>query len=84
MFLNKYAPAAVGQSFTVVSVNGGENIQSENVPAGEANLDAQYGVALGINTDVRFYTVGGAYYGFKPDLEYVEPSHRVLPNTHHS
>lgn len=72
MFLNKYVPAAVGQSFTAISVNGGENIQSENVPAAEANTDVQYGAAFGINTDVRYYAVGGAYYGFQPDLEYVQ------------
>ncbi|KAI4597560.1 vesicle formation at the endoplasmic reticulum [Pestalotiopsis sp. 9143b] len=59
-FLGKFAEIAMGQTFTYALVNGGQNDQNDtNSDDLEANLDIQYAAALGYNTDIRFYSVGG-------------------------
>lgn len=69
MFLRKYAPEAIGSSFSIESVNGGKTVQSNDALSGEANTDMQYAVALAKDVKFRFYAVGGEYQGFTPDLE---------------
>ncbi|KAG9079043.1 hypothetical protein FS749_008893, partial [Ceratobasidium sp. UAMH 11750] len=56
-FYHKYVPNAVGSTFSVVLVNGGQNIEA--TPGGEANLDVQYGGAIGSPIPNIFYSTGG-------------------------
>lgn len=59
----------MGQTFTYTLVNGGQNDQNDTSSDDlEANLDIQYAAALGYNTDIRFYSVGGRG-PLIPDLE---------------
>ena len=59
-FLAEYAPYAVGTNFSVVSVNGGLNDQADVIDNDfEANLDIQYGVALGYPVPVTYYSTSG-------------------------
>ncbi|ETS74541.1 hypothetical protein PFICI_13025 [Pestalotiopsis fici W106-1] len=57
-FLEKYASLSSNQTFTTALVNGGDDYQ-DGTDDQEANLDIQYAAALGFNTDLRFYSVGG-------------------------
>lgn len=60
-FLQRYRPEAERGNFSIISVNGGRNLQNpgDKATITEANLDVQYalGVAYPINT--TYYTVGG-------------------------
>ncbi|KAI0838655.1 subtilisin-like protein [Hypoxylon sp. FL0890] len=72
-FLEQFAPYALTQNFTTVSVNGGLNNQTD--PVGndvEANLDMQYAASLGFNTNIRFYSNGGRG-ELVPDLDQPDP-----------
>ncbi|KAG8735912.1 hypothetical protein FRC10_010012 [Ceratobasidium sp. 414] len=57
-FYKKYRADAVGSTFTVELINGGENTQSK--PGGEANLDVQYAGAISYPTPNIFYSTGGS------------------------
>ncbi|EIW73986.1 subtilisin-like protein [Coniophora puteana RWD-64-598 SS2] len=60
-FLAENVPsAAAGSNFSIVSVTGGVNNQSE--PGGEASLDVQYAFGLTRPLPATFYTVGGSPY----------------------
>ncbi|KAL7796027.1 subtilisin-like protein [Trichoderma ceciliae] len=79
-FLHMFAPYSANASFSVESVNGGENPQGNDVPAGEANADVQYAVAVAYDVPVRFYATAGENHDLIPDLdladrenEYLEP-----------
>lgn len=68
-FLQAYKPEAAAANFSVVSINGGTNIQH---PANkndviEANLDIQYTVGISYPIENTYYTVGGRP-PYKPDL----------------
>ncbi|KAI2624115.1 subtilisin-like protein [Xylaria nigripes] len=59
-FLEKWAPYAISQNFTTISVNGGLDNQTDTVDNDvEANLDMQYAASIGYGQEVRFYSVGG-------------------------
>ncbi|KAH9434302.1 hypothetical protein MCOR02_012551 [Pyricularia oryzae] len=58
-FQEVYAPYTLGFNFSVVTINGGLNDQSSTADSVEANLDMQYGVALGYNTNIVYYSTGG-------------------------
>jgi tripeptidyl-peptidase I len=66
-FLGKYAALSSDQNFTTTLVNSGQNYQ-DGTDDTEASLDIQYAAALGFNTDLRFYSVGGRG-PLVPDLE---------------
>ncbi|TFY50202.1 hypothetical protein EVG20_g11659, partial [Dentipellis fragilis] len=57
-FYQKLAPPYVGNNFTVVDVNGGQNDQGK--PGREANLDIQYGSSISHPTPNIFYSTGGS------------------------
>ena len=64
-----YAPYAKGANFSVVSINGGGNNQTDTVhDSGEANLDMQYALGISYNTPVVYYSTGGRG-PLVPDLE---------------
>lgn len=68
-FLEQYAPYALAQNFTTLSVNGGLDNQTDSIDDDvEANLDMQYAASLGFNTDIRYYSNGGRG-PLVPDLE---------------
>ncbi|KZZ99005.1 tripeptidyl peptidase precursor [Moelleriella libera RCEF 2490] len=48
-----------GYNFTVELLNGGENRQEFGTAGTEANLDIQFGMAVGYPTKVTYYSVGG-------------------------
>ncbi|KAG6092411.1 hypothetical protein E4U30_005473 [Claviceps sp. LM220 group G6] len=48
-----------GYNFSVESINGGENRQDAGTAGAEANLDIQYGMAVGFPTNVIFYSTAG-------------------------
>ncbi|KAI0080806.1 tripeptidyl peptidase A [Panus rudis PR-1116 ss-1] len=56
-FYAQQRPEAVGSNFTVISVKGGVNNQSE--PGVEANLDVQYAYGLAYPLHGTFYTTAG-------------------------
>lgn len=58
-FAKEYATYLVGKSFSYVLINGGKNDQTSQNDSTEANLDVQYGLALGPNATGKFYSVGG-------------------------
>lgn len=56
-FYKKYAPELVGYDFKIETVNGGKDPQT---PAGgEAQLDLEYGSAIGYPAKVTYYATGG-------------------------
>ncbi|KAI1762048.1 subtilisin-like protein [Hypoxylon sp. FL1150] len=72
-FLEQFAPYALTQNFTTLSVNGGLNNQSDTVDDDvEANLDMQYAASIGFNTDIRYYSTGGRG-PLVPDLDQPDP-----------
>lgn len=74
LFLERFAPYAQSQNFTVVSVNGGNNDQNDLAHDDtEANLDIQYAAAMGFETDLRYYSTGGRG-PLVPDLDQPDPS----------
>lgn len=68
MFVDTYASYARGANFSVEPINNGSNPQGE-YPSGEANLNIQYAIGMAYNVPVRFYTNGGEYRDYIPDLE---------------
>ncbi|KAK7699065.1 hypothetical protein SLS64_011979 [Diaporthe eres] len=59
MFEQVYAPFAANRNFSVVTMNGGINDQTSQADSGEANLDQQYVLAVGFDTPVTEFSVGG-------------------------
>lgn len=62
LFLEQFAPSAVGGNFSTTSVNGGLNTQDPNIDpnsVAEANLDIQYTVSLSYPTENIFYSTAG-------------------------
>ncbi|EPE04162.1 tripeptidyl-peptidase [Ophiostoma piceae UAMH 11346] len=59
LFTKNQAPAAIGQSFDVVKLNGGLDNQTSSDDSGEANLDLQY--ILGVSNPIPIveYSTGG-------------------------
>ncbi|KAH9939929.1 Pro-kumamolisin, activation domain-containing protein [Amylocystis lapponica] len=53
------AAAAANSSFSVVSINGGQNNQSVFSPSGEGNLDTQFAFGLTYPINATFFTTGG-------------------------
>ncbi|KAI1465987.1 subtilisin-like protein [Daldinia caldariorum] len=73
-FLAQFAPYALAQNFTTLSVNGGLDNQTDSVDDDiEANLDMQYAASLGFNTDIRYYSNGGRG-PLVPDLDQPDPN----------
>ena len=58
-FETEYAPYAVGQNFSVVSINGGLNDQVGTEDSGEANLDLQYIVGISSPVPVAEFSTAG-------------------------
>lgn len=58
-FMQLYAPNRTDTNFTVVSINGGLNLQDSSRASSEASLDIQYAAALAYNTLTTYYTTGG-------------------------
>ncbi|KAF8592730.1 subtilisin-like protein [Ramaria rubella] len=59
-FFKMLRPEAVGSSFNVVSINGGENNQTGTEAGDEANLDTQYAFSLTFPTPATVFTTGGS------------------------
>jgi tripeptidyl-peptidase-1 len=72
-FEAEYAPYANGQSFTTASINGGSFDQSSQADSGEANLDAQYLLALGAPVPMAAYATSGRG-PLIPDLDQPNPA----------
>jgi tripeptidyl-peptidase-1 len=69
LFLQKFAPYAVGANFTAISINNGTLTQDEYpLDSSEANLDIQYSMALAYPANITFYSTGGLGY-LVPDLD---------------
>lgn len=68
-FMKRFRPAAATANFSVVSVNGGKNLQNVNGTSGisEANLDVQYAIGIAYPVKSTYYTTGGRP-PFIPDL----------------
>ena len=63
LFEENIATYAIGQNFSVISINGGLNDQNSDEDSGEANLDQQY--VLGVSAPVpvtEFTTAGRGYF----------------------
>ncbi|KFA74782.1 hypothetical protein S40288_06627 [Stachybotrys chartarum IBT 40288] len=73
MFVDTYASYARGANFSVEPINNGSNPQGE-YPSGEANLNIQYAIGMAHNVPVRFYTNGGEYRDYIPDLDINDPT----------
>ncbi|KAI8630014.1 subtilisin-like protein [Xylariaceae sp. FL1651] len=59
-FLGRWAPYALAQNFTTISVNGGLNNQTDTVDDDvEANLDMQYAASIGFGQTINYYSTGG-------------------------
>ncbi|KAH9059750.1 tripeptidyl peptidase A [Lactarius vividus] len=58
-FYADQVPAAVGSSFDVVLINGGQNNQTLNEAGAEADLDVQFGLGISFPTPGTFYSTGG-------------------------
>lgn len=73
IFLEQFAPSAIGGNFTAVLLEGAQNIQDPNIDpnsVAEANLDIQYTVSLSYPTENIFYSTAGRP-PFIPDLDVV-------------
>ncbi|KAF8592739.1 tripeptidyl peptidase A [Ramaria rubella] len=68
-FYHKLRPEAVGSSFKVVSINGGENNQTLSEAGVEANLDTQYAFSLTFPTPPTVFTTAGSPPFIPDDLE---------------
>lgn len=64
-FYENQVPAAVNSSFKLVSINGGQNNQSD--PGAEANLDTQFLFGITHPIPATFFTTGGSP-PFIPDV----------------
>ncbi|RAK96168.1 S53 family peptidase [Aspergillus ibericus CBS 121593] len=58
-FMDVYAPNSTGANFSVVSINGGLNLQSSSQLSTEASLDIQYAIAVAYDANTTFYTTAG-------------------------
>ncbi|RHZ51930.1 S53 family peptidase [Aspergillus thermomutatus] len=58
-FMRLYAPNRTDFNFTVVSINGGLNLQNSSIGSTEASLDIQYAYSLAYDTLGTYYTTGG-------------------------
>ncbi|GFF55510.1 tripeptidyl-peptidase sed3 [Aspergillus udagawae] len=58
-FMSLYAPNRTDFNFTVVSINGGLNLQNSSISSTEASLDVQYAYSLAYKTLGTYYTTGG-------------------------
>ncbi|KAI9045526.1 S53 family peptidase [Aspergillus affinis] len=58
-FIGLYAPNRTDTNFTVVSINGGLNLQNSSRSSSEASLDIQYAAALAHDSLTTYYTTGG-------------------------
>ncbi|KAF2221899.1 tripeptidyl-peptidase-like protein [Elsinoe ampelina] len=58
-FASIYAPYLFGSNFTYQLINGGLNDQNSLNNSVEANLDAQYGLALSFPVNATYYSTGG-------------------------
>ena len=68
LFLKRFAPYAISDNFTVVSINGGLNSQTSTIDSDEANIDVQCALFLSWGTPVTYYSTGGRG-ELVPDLE---------------
>lgn len=59
LFLNQFAPYAASDNFSLTSINAGLTNQDSGNDSVEANLDAQYAIALSYNTPTIEYSTGG-------------------------
>lgn len=66
-FYADQVPQAVGTSFKLISVNGGQNDQNGSLAGIEANLDTQFAFGLSFPTPATVFTTGGRP-PFIPDL----------------
>lgn len=76
MFIGEFCPQAESANFSVTLVNGGKNLQGpmQTHNSLEANLDIQYVVALTLNMDVEYISVGGRG-PLRPDLDQPDYNH---------
>lgn len=60
-FFNRTKPELVtaGYNFSVELINGGENLQDPARAGFEANLDVEYGMAIGYPAQVTYFSTGG-------------------------
>ncbi|PYI19689.1 subtilisin-like protein [Aspergillus violaceofuscus CBS 115571] len=58
-FLAEYAPNQADANFSVVSINGGRNLQHSLSPSSEAALDIQYALSLSYHASAVYYTTAG-------------------------
>ncbi|KAG2068080.1 subtilisin-like protein [Suillus decipiens] len=58
-FYEAQNPPAHGSNYTLISINGGQNLQNYKEAGLEANLDTQFGFGLAWPTPGTFYTTGG-------------------------
>ncbi|KAH8689985.1 tripeptidyl-peptidase [Talaromyces proteolyticus] len=73
-FEKKLAPWAIGQNFTVIEFNNGQNNQTDNIDdSGEANLDLQYILGLSSPLPVTEFSTGGLG-ELVPDINEPDPS----------
>ncbi|KAM0347751.1 hypothetical protein ACHAPU_004766 [Fusarium lateritium] len=68
-FFRRFAPELNGVVFSNASANGGNNVQGDNVPESEGNLNIQQAISLAHGVPVEHLTVGGLNYDFIPDLD---------------
>ncbi|KAL4996365.1 peptidase S8/S53 domain-containing protein [Aspergillus recurvatus] len=58
-FIRQFSPNRTDVNFTVVSINGGLNLQNSSLPSSEASLDVQYAISLAYDTFATYYTTAG-------------------------
>ncbi|KAL4879618.1 peptidase S8/S53 domain-containing protein [Aspergillus karnatakaensis] len=58
-FVHTYAPNRTETNFTVISINGGLNLQDSPLGSTEASLDIQYAIALAYDALATFYSTAG-------------------------
>ncbi|KAL2835057.1 peptidase S8/S53 domain-containing protein [Aspergillus cavernicola] len=58
-FMRTYAPNRTDTNFTVVSINGGLNLQDSPLGSSEASMDIQYAISLAYSPLATYYTTAG-------------------------
>ncbi|KAL3431328.1 peptidase S8/S53 domain-containing protein [Aspergillus tetrazonus] len=58
-FMRQFSPSRTEANFSVVSINGGLNLQNSSLPSSEASLDVQYAISLAYNTFATYYSTAG-------------------------
>ncbi|KAL4926913.1 S53 family peptidase [Aspergillus undulatus] len=58
-FMRTFAPNRTDTNFTVISINGGLNLQDSPLASSEASLDVQYAISLAYDTLATYYTTAG-------------------------